>query len=191
VAETLSFDPIYLSLAGFELQPYVRMTRKSMHVDKYALRYLSNQSELRSLMQTQLEQSERVIFGEYYIPENTPFQLVMFINVIASEATAQRPVRKQSRPAFPNHHCDLDNLVKAVLDASSGLIFKDDRFCDLIGARRYFNVYDQNLVLLALGSMQEDTLDLIDNLYAYPLLSGVPDAPHLQPTKPIPPHIKE
>lgn len=174
MAEILTFEPIYLSLAGFELQPYVRMTRKSMHVDKYALRYLSNQSDLRSLMQTQLEQSERVIFGEYYIPENTPFQLVMLVNSMN-----------------PNHHCDLDNLVKAVLDASSGLIFKDDRYCDLIVARRYFNVYDQNLVLLALGSMQEDTLDLIDNLYAYPLLSGVPNAPHLQPTKPIPPHIKE
>lgn len=157
------------------------MTRRSMHVDKYAQRYLSNQSEMRDLMQTQLEQSERVIFGEYYIPENTPFQLVMFVNSIALHSSRNS-----------NHHCDLDNLVKSVLDASSGLIFKDDRFCDLIFARRYFNVYDHNLLLLAISGLNEDTLDLIDNLYAYPVSSGAENKPALKSIeRKISPQINE
>lgn len=174
--DTLTFDPIYLCIENFTLLPYVRMTRKSLHVDKYAQRYLSNQSELRILMQSRLEKSERVVFGKTYIPDRTPFQLVMLVNTLND-----------------NHHCDLDNLVKAVLDASSGLIFKDDRYCDQITARRYFNVYDQNLILLAVSGIDDDPLDLIDNLYAYPLLFvNAGSAPHLLTVrKTISPQIKE
>jgi Holliday junction resolvase RusA-like endonuclease len=34
------------------------------------------------------------------------------------------------------HHCDLDNLVKGVLDAANGIVYADDRWIDSIIANR-------------------------------------------------------
>ena len=107
-----TFDPIEITL-DCEVVPYVRMTQKSKYVDDNAIRYLENKTDLKKLMS--IANHNREYYQEYYVPERCPFGAVVtfYVNKM--------------------HHCDLDNQLKAIMDAGNGILYKDDRWCDEFG----------------------------------------------------------
>ena len=120
VEETLIFEPIDVVLEDFELIPYVRMTKRTMHIDKYAKRYLSMFTAGRARLLESLEKSTYPKYGEFYIPEKTPFLACIYV--------------------FTNlrlHRCDMDNLVKSALDMSQSVIFPNDNQIDAIVSSRH------------------------------------------------------
>lgn len=117
------------------LQPYVRMTQRSMFVNKYAKLYLSSKANLRELLAFELKDEakfksvKRVKVGSqkvdvescYVIPAKTAFTV---------EASVVYPKGKLKRKQ------DLDNILKALLDAGNELIYEDDRWCDSVIIKR-------------------------------------------------------
>lgn len=116
----MTFNPIEIELHEVELIPYVRMTRRSMHVNKYAKAYVAQQKELRAGVSQILAGQGLDSFDGMYIPDKTPFMLLLQI------FTLKRI-----------HRCDLDNMVKSVLDLSQGIVFKNDSYCDAIISSRH------------------------------------------------------
>lgn len=97
-----------------KIKPYVRMTRRSKWVNKEAIAYNSNQVELKARLQAAMSAA-----GYDPIPARTPFAVHILITM---------PGRL---------HCqDLDNQIKAVLDACQHVVFPDDRWMDNITADR-------------------------------------------------------
>ena len=116
----MTFNPIEIELSEVELIPYVRMTRRSMHVNKYAKRYIAQQNELRDGIGTILSSQELQKFDNgLYIPDKTPFMMMLHI------CTNMRM-----------HRCDLDNMVKSALDLCQGIVFANDSYCDAIISSR-------------------------------------------------------
>ena len=115
------FNPIEIELVDVELIPYVRMTRRSMHVNKYAIRYLKQQKELREGIGELLSSQELKTFDDgLYIPDKAPFMLILKVDT-----------------SLRMHRCDLDNLVKSVLDLCQNVVFKNDSYCDAIISSRH------------------------------------------------------
>lgn len=118
------------------LQPYVRMTQRSMFVNKYAKLYLSSKANLKELMAYELKDREKFksvkkmkigsleAYAESYyaIPPKTIFRM---------GAQIIYPVGKLKRKQ------DVDNLLKAILDAGNELIYEDDRWCDNAYVNRF------------------------------------------------------
>ncbi len=101
-------------LVGLEgpIVPYVRMTQRSKHADPRARRYLASQQALKIQLRQQM-----------------------------TEKDEHEPLTRESLEVFlafwwVNHRQDLDNLVKAILDAASGIVWADDRWVDHIEASR-------------------------------------------------------
>ena len=164
--EKINFKPLYFFIADFIILPYVRMTQRTKFYP-VASRYLKNHTDLRLRMIPELERQHRSpLLNGLYMPDDFPFQLVMLVNFMSDK-----------------HNCDLDNLVKSVLDASAGLIFKNDRFCDGVYARRYFKTYDQDLILFAYAGLDEDPVDILDQLYYFPVSSASDHKPALVPLR--------
>lgn len=142
----LTATPLIFILSDFTVQPYFRMTQKTKYF-KNAQKYLANHTELRKRMIEELEdQDKKPLFNGYYFPDNVPFQMVMIINQVSKT----------------EHKCDIDNLVKSVLDGAQGLIFKNDRFCDSIYVQRYTNLRNYDYIELGFSLMVEDPLTIID-----------------------------
>lgn len=97
-----------------EIVPYARMTQRSKWVDPRAQKYLASKGAIQLQLKNQM--AHRCLDP---FPDRTPLAVTLIFY----------------RPAM--HKCDLDNLVKAVLDACQPVLFKDDRWVDLIIARRY------------------------------------------------------
>lgn len=94
--------------------PYVRMTRRGKWVNESAKLYLASQEALAWQMKQAMSKNELLM-----LPERTPLQVSILITV------------------SKRLHCsDLDNQVKAVLDAAQGVVFKNDLWIDKINARR-------------------------------------------------------
>lgn len=89
--------------------PYVRMTRRGKFTSAAAQRYMANQDELRLVMHT-----------SWMLPPQMPLTVDIAITV----------------PREVGHRCDLDNLLKALLDAGNGILYADDRWIDTIRVRR-------------------------------------------------------
>jgi Holliday junction resolvase RusA-like endonuclease len=92
--------------------PYVRMTQKTKFTDPTAQMYLRNKGILKFYLQQQMDA------GEFSIFTKQPMGCDLSFNVVQL------------------HKCDLDNLVKAVLDAAQGIVFTNDSWIDSISARR-------------------------------------------------------
>ncbi|HPG10330.1 MAG TPA: RusA family crossover junction endodeoxyribonuclease [Chitinophagaceae bacterium] len=129
-----------------QMVPYVRMTRTGKFYLPRPKRYLESQRQLKEkfqdIVQYEYDHEERKLFphtirtrigkgkDKHYveteillpIPASTPFDVE--INFY------YHPDKK------PLHYCDLDNLIKAVMDAGNKVIFGDDRWCDGIVANR-------------------------------------------------------
>ena len=92
--------------------PYVRMTQRGKFVRPEAKRYLASKAALGYQMREQMHGHE-------------PFKRVPLEVVINFQ---------YERGA--DHRRDLDNEVKAVLDAGNGIVWEDDRWIDSIVAVR-------------------------------------------------------
>lgn len=79
--------------------PYVRMTRRGKWVDKRAQEYLSNKAWLVHQIKEQ---------GCQMLAEKTP----LAVSIVIETPTPYKG--------------DLDNLVKAILDASQHIVFRND-----------------------------------------------------------------
>ena len=97
-----------------KFKPYVRMTQRSKWANPQARQYLNSQAAVRAQIAIQKQRA-----GWDMIPPQTPF--VAYIDI-------QMPGRL---------HCqDLDNQIKAIIDAAQGIVFPDDRWLDATVATR-------------------------------------------------------
>ena len=94
--------------------PYVRMTRRGKFVDPRAQRYLTSQDKIGWRLKLQMRDNDWEL-----LPESTP----LWASIIIHRASGL-------------HKCDLDNQVKAILDAAQGIVFKNDFWFDDINAQR-------------------------------------------------------
>ncbi len=136
VAEPIrtTFDPLDIDIHA-PVVPYTRMTQRGKFVKPDALRYMASQKELKMLMS--IANQNREYYLDYYVPEKCQFLVVVtfYVNSL--------------------HHCDLDNLVKAILDAGQGILYKDDRYCDVIIANR-LKVEHEPYVHLIIKPLEEN-----------------------------------
>lgn len=95
------------------IKPCVRMTRRGKYVSRQAQEYLSSKARLALQMQQQMRDMSMV-------PGQTPFRVEIEI---------------EEGAGF--HHRDLDNEVKAVVDAANGIVWPDDRWMDAVCAHRF------------------------------------------------------
>jgi len=107
---------IQLDIPDITVKPYVRMTRYSKHVNKEALEYLASKGVLSSRIREQMN-----LQGKDKMPAKTPLKVVIRLYA----------------PTSPGHGADLDNQVKAILDACNKEAFPDDRWVDQIDAQRF------------------------------------------------------
>jgi crossover junction endodeoxyribonuclease RusA len=90
-----------------KIVPYVRMTQRGKFVKHDAREYLASQEQLAWSFHHQMQLQPMV-------PRSTPFEIELEYHA-------------------PNiFQFDLDNLIKAVLDAAKSIIFSDDRWCQFI-----------------------------------------------------------
>lgn len=94
-------------------KPYVRMTQKSKFADPEAKAYLASKDALGFQMLQQM-----VASGWELIPRGIPLGVLIVIQPVL-------------------HNRDLDNEIKAVLDAAQGVVFEDDRWVDVILSGRH------------------------------------------------------
>jgi Holliday junction resolvase RusA-like endonuclease len=90
--------------------PYTRMTQRSKFVDRAAQKYLVNRETLRWYMRQAMACCDQEMY------DRTPLCCTL----------------EFSMPKI--HKADLDNLIKAVLDAAQSVIFKNDRWVEHIVA---------------------------------------------------------
>jgi crossover junction endodeoxyribonuclease RusA len=91
------------------IMPYVRMTRKGMWINPRAQEYLASRAALQYQFKTQMR-------GEMF--DRTP----LIVTLIIAEAHI--------------HTHDIDNTLKAVMDAAQGIVYKNDCWVDAVIARR-------------------------------------------------------
>ena len=106
---------LHLDIPDVIVKPYVRMTRRGKYVNPEAQAYLASKSELSWRIKNAMQNQ-----GVDRMPARTSLSVI--IRLFA--------------PSEPGHRCDLDNQVKAILDACNGITFPDDRWVDSIDAAR-------------------------------------------------------
>ena len=89
------------------IMPYVRMTQRGKFVKKDALEYQASQQALAWSLKSQMG-------IQLMVRERLPFEIELEYH------------------APDIYRYDLDNLIKAVLDAAQGIVFFDDRWCQCI-----------------------------------------------------------
>lgn len=117
-----------------DVVPYVRMTQRGKWSSLRAQEYLASQMRLAMLLK-----SEMARLGLRPAPPRTRLrvQVTMF------------------EPGSVRHNRDLDNLVKAVLDAARGVVIPDDRWVDEIAAVRTISDDDAPRVALIVETLTE------------------------------------
>ena len=105
---------IYTFVISTDPMPYVRMTRKGKFVQPRAQAYMANQEALKLELKNQMQLQNFDMF-----PAQTPL-------AVGIKFTVPKDM----------HTKDLDNLVKAILDAMQGVVFKNDMWIDQIMAKR-------------------------------------------------------
>jgi Holliday junction resolvase RusA-like endonuclease len=116
-------SPIYIFHLEGRIKPYVRMTQAGKWVKRQAQEYLTSKENLQWQLKSQMQDHSWIMFP-------TKIALGAIISF--------HPAR---------HNCDLDNLVKALLDAAQGVVFKDDRWVDFIKATRSDSEQDDVAIL--------------------------------------------
>ena len=91
------------------------MTKRGKYVKPEAQEYLASKEALSWKIKNMLQNK-----GVDMMPANTPLRVI--IRLFA--------------PSSPGHNCDLDNQVKAILDACNGIAYPDDRWIDSIDANQ-------------------------------------------------------
>lgn len=114
-----------------KVKPYVRMTQRSKHVDPQAKEYLASKEAIGFQLREQMAWSEWEM-----IPGGRPLEVVITV---------------YSPTAF--HNSDLDNTIKAILDAANKIVYQDDRWIDRINASRWVNPGGDYEVVLSVGEL--------------------------------------
>jgi crossover junction endodeoxyribonuclease RusA len=107
---------IQLDIKDITIKPYVRMTQRGKYVNKQAQQYLASKGRLSARIREQMN-----LQGKDMMPAGTPLKVVIRLYA----------------PTNPGHKADLDNQVKAILDACNKTAFPDDRWVDQIDAERF------------------------------------------------------
>ena len=102
---------IKMSLPGV-IKPYVRMTQRSQYANPQAREYIASRNRLRDDMRTLM-----LFHGWQTIPRGVPLAVSVVVGWL-------------------RHNQDLDNIVKAVLDAANGVVYEDDCWIDMLVAQR-------------------------------------------------------
>ena len=110
-------------IAG-RIVPYVRMTQRGKFVKPRAQFYLASKEAIRWQLQQQMAAS-----GWAMLPERTPLA-----------------VRIEIGKEGGLHKSDLDNEVKAILDAAQGIVYRNDCWVDDIEAFRWLGGRDATRV---------------------------------------------
>jgi len=111
------------------IKPYVRMTQRGKYSSPQAKEYLTSKTYL------QLKYRESLVKNGYeMLPGQTPLRAVITVTV----------------PQAQGHRADLDNIIKACLDAGNLVLYPDDRWIDRIDARRKIGAPKLILLLAAL-----------------------------------------
>jgi len=105
--------------------PYVRMTRRGKYVSDRAQRYLNSQQVLAWWFNSQMTENGWGMIAR------TPIAVDITIQMTGGL-----------------HRQDLDNQVKAILDAANGIVWSDDRWVDSLTARRILGDVDQVVVVV-------------------------------------------
>ncbi len=120
----MSDDAIFLGLLGKPV-PYVRMTQRGKFVKPEAKRYLASKDALARQMRIQMGGHEPL--GREPLIVHLEFWYT----------------------SGPDHRRDLDNEIKAVLDAGNGIVWEDDRWIDVIVASRHKAGGDDSVEVIA------------------------------------------
>lgn len=101
------------TIAG-KIKPAVRMTQRSKHCDPQAADYLVSKQAINWQLLSQMADN-----GWDILPGQTPLSVSLVFE-------------------FPGgwHNADLDNQIKAVVDAANGIVWPDDRWIDNLHAAR-------------------------------------------------------
>ena len=110
----------------YVIKPYVRMTKRGKYVNQQALEYMSSKEGLQLHYEAFMSKQ-----GFDMLPPQTPIWVMIIVTV----------------PKFQGHRADLDNIIKAVLDAGNKIVYPDDRWIDSIEATR--EIGDPKLVFMA------------------------------------------
>jgi crossover junction endodeoxyribonuclease RusA len=103
---------IYTFTIEGRFKPYVRMTQRGKWVKSEAREYLASKDRIGYDIAEQMRRR-----GQEMLPGQTPLWVEIRIS-----------------PAL--HNRDLDNEVKALLDAMQSVVFPDDRWVDVLTASR-------------------------------------------------------
>jgi len=96
-----------------KIKPYVRMTQRGKFVKKEAQDYLASKAALGYALRVQMQQAEA-----QPLEQAQTFELTM--RYLAPDV----------------YRYDLDNVIKAVLDAAQNIVFPDDRYCiDIVASK--------------------------------------------------------
>ena len=102
-----------------KIKPAVRMTQRGTYVSKAAQEYLACKADIGWQLKAQMGQN-----GWTMLPTQTALVVSIIFWI---------PRRM--------HCCDIDNQVKTVLDSAQGIVFKDDRWVDVLYVHR--KCYDE------------------------------------------------
>lgn len=116
-----------LHIAGKPV-PYVRMTQRGKFVDPAAKRYLASKEAIALQLRSQMRGREP--FGR------EPLVVALWFHYVDGA----------------DHRRDLDNEIKAVLDAANGIVYEDDRWIDVVQAMRA-EPGDQDEVLMVVDTL--------------------------------------
>lgn len=117
--------PVHEFVIEHKVHPYTRTTQAMKFVDPRYHRYRYSQDDLRRYF------ANIMAVNDWPIMDRKPIQVAMVIHL--------RTV---------DHRVDLDNQVKAVLDAAQGIVFPFDGWVDAIYARRRKSNRDRLLMLV-------------------------------------------
>ncbi len=108
-----ALEILHFTITG-EIIPAVRMTHRSKFADPKAQEYLANQDVIAWQLKIQMMDSSWEL-----IPNGTRL-------AVEAEVSMPEIERKQ----------DLDNILKAILDAAQGIVFQNDCWFDLMKISR-------------------------------------------------------
>lgn len=112
-----------------KFKPYVRMTQRGKWVNPQAQEYLSSKAGIGLQLKAQMNRA-----GWEMLPAKTPLTVHILI---------------YHENGF--HNRDLDNEIKALLDAAQGIAFHNDCWIDAITARRV--EHHQDCVIMSVSTI--------------------------------------
>jgi hypothetical protein len=120
--------------------PYVRMTQRGKYVSSRAQKYLNSQVAIKEYMRERVGELESKGLDLFpYIVEEKLGNLTAEVEYwfpVPPRASFTVEINFLYHPEKEHHYCDIDNMIKAMMDAGNMILYVDDRWCDGISATR-------------------------------------------------------